>query len=101
MFELIFIFISFIIKVVKFYLFTILPTLILISVICVLIGMCIRSGMKGGMSVLIIIITIVIFTFVVYGKNTVKIVYKVKDKLVNTYFSNKAIFGSSEDKSSK
>lgn len=101
MFELIFIFISFIIKIIKFYLLTILPTLIIISVICVLIGMCIRSGMKGGLSILIIIITIVIFTFVIYGKNTVKIIYKVKDKLVNTYFSNKAIFGSSEDKSSK
>jgi hypothetical protein len=99
MFELIFIFISFIVKIVKYYIFTLLPTLILISVLCVLIGMCIRSGMKGGMSILIIIITIVIFTFVIYGKNTIKIVSKVKDKIVNTYFSNKAIFSSSKDMS--
>jgi len=92
--EPIILFIRYIINILKWYLFTILPTLILISVICVLMGMCIRSGLKGGMGVLVIIITIFIFTFVVYGKDTIKIVSKIKDKLVNTYFSGKAIFGS-------
>jgi len=87
-------FLAYIFKILKWYLFTILPTLILISVICVLMGMCIRSGLKGGMGVLVIIITIFIFIFVVYGKDTIKIVSKIKDKLIGTYFSGKAILGS-------
>ena len=88
-------FFSYIINIVKWYLFTILPVLILISVICVLVGMCIRSGLKGGMSIVIIILTMIIFIFVVYGKDSIKIFSKIKDKIVNTYFSGKAIFGSS------
>lgn len=95
MIEILIMFCSYIINIIKWYLFTILPVLILISVICVLVGMCIRSGLKGSMSIVIIILTMIIFVFVVYGKDSIKIFSKIKDKIVDKYFSSKAIFGSS------
>ena len=100
MIELLIMFCSYSIKIVKWYLFTILPLLILISVICVLVGMCIRSGLKGGMAIGILLLTMIIFIFVIYGKDAVKIFSKIKDKLTNTYFSGKAIFGSSSSQES-
>ena len=88
-------FISSIIGLVKSYIFTVLPVLILISIMCVLMGMCIKSGVKGGMAIGIILLTMVIFIFVVYGKNALKIFSKIKDKITATYFSDKSIFDSS------
>ena len=88
-------FLSYIFNIVKFYLFTILPILISISIICVLVGMCIRSGLKGGMSIIIIIMTFFIFIFVIYGKDSIKIFSKIKDKIIGTYFSDKTIFPNS------
>jgi TRAP-type uncharacterized transport system fused permease subunit len=93
MLELVFVFISFIIKIVKYYLFTLLPVLILISIMCVLFGMCIRSGIKGSMAIVTIILTIIIFIFVIYGKDSIKIFQKIKSRLVDKYFSGKAVLG--------
>ena len=98
MVEVIIMFFTFIVNIVKWYLFTILPVLILISIFCVLLGMCIRSGLKGGMAVGIIILTMIIFIFVVYGKDSIKIYTKIKGKLVETYFSGKAIFTNTSNK---
>ena len=94
--ELIILFITFIIKIVKWYIFTILPILIVISILCVLFGMCIRSGLKAGIGLIIIIITIIIFMFIVYGKDTIKIFEKIKDRILNVYFSGKKIFNNSD-----
>jgi len=88
-------FCSYIIGLVKSYIFTVLPVLILISIVCVLMGMCIRSGLKGGIAIGILLLTMVIFIYVIYGKDAIKIFSKIKDRLTNTYFSGKAIFGSS------
>ena len=98
MLPIIIMFLGFIFKIVKWYLFTILPILIIISIICVLLGMCIRSGLKGGIGLIIIIITIVIFIYVVYGKDATKILLKIKDKIKDTYFSGKQIFTNPEPK---
>ena len=100
MIEIIFMFFTFIINIVKWYLFTILPVLILISIFCVFLGMCIRSGLKGGMAVGIIILTMIIFIFVVYGKDSIKIFFKIKTKLVETYFSGKQIFSNTSSQQS-
>ena len=103
MIEPLILFLTYIFKIIKYYLFTILPVLIFISLICVLLGMCIRSGLKGGLSIVIIIIIIIIFMFIIYGKDSVKILSKIKDRIVNIFFSGKAIFKnqSSQDSNSE
>ena len=85
---------------VKLYIFTILPVLIIISLVCVLMGMCIKTGLKGGVAVGIILLTIAIFIFVIYGKDSVKIISKIANKLSTTYFSDKSIFKSSSSQQS-
>jgi glucan phosphoethanolaminetransferase (alkaline phosphatase superfamily) len=93
--EAVIMFISSIIGLVKTYIFTVLPVLILISVMCVLMGMCIKSGVKGGIAIGIILLTMVIFIYVIYGKDALTVFSKIKDKISNTYFSNKSIFNNS------
>jgi len=75
---------------IKVYIFTVLPIVIVLSIICILFGMCIKAGTTAGIGVLLILLTGLIFIFVVYGKDSGKLFIAVKDKLYNMFFNNKS-----------
>jgi glucan phosphoethanolaminetransferase (alkaline phosphatase superfamily) len=83
-------FIGLIFNTIKLYLFTVLPIVIVLSIICILFGMCIKAGATTGIGVLLILLTGLIFIFVVYGKDASKIFISAKDKLYNMFFNNES-----------
>ena len=56
------------------------------SVACMLFGMCIKAGSNAGIGVLLILLTGIIFIFVVYGKDSIKIFKNVQTKLYDIFF---------------
>jgi glucan phosphoethanolaminetransferase (alkaline phosphatase superfamily) len=79
-------FFEFIFNIISTYIFTVLPILIIASVACMLFGMCIKAGSKAGIGVLLILLTGIIFIFVVYGKDSIKIFKNVQTKLYDIFF---------------
>jgi glucan phosphoethanolaminetransferase (alkaline phosphatase superfamily) len=79
-------FIGLIFNTIKLYIFTVLPIVIVLSIICILFGMCIKAGATAGIGVLLILLTGLIFIFVVYGKDAGKIFISAKNKLYNMFF---------------
>ena len=81
-------FMKLIFTTIKVYIFTVLPIVIVLSIICILFGMCIKAGTTAGIGVLLILLTGLIFIFVVYGKDAGKIFIAAKDKLYDMFFKN-------------
>lgn len=90
--ELIFRFFEFIFRIIYVYVCYVFPVLLLISLICVFFGMALKVGINAGYGILIVLASIIVFSYIVYGSETsFNILQKVWNKITGFFFSGYSI----------
>jgi hypothetical protein len=90
--ELIFRFFEFIFRIIYVYVCYVFPVLLLISLICVFFGMALKVGINAGFGILIVLASIIVFSYIVYGSETsFNILQKVWNKITGFFFSGYSI----------
>jgi hypothetical protein len=90
--ELIFRFFEFIFRIIYVYVCYVFPVLLLISLICVFFGMALKIGINAGFGILIVLASIIVFSYIVYGSDTsFNILQKVWNKITGFFFSGYSI----------
>lgn len=90
--ELIFSFFEFIFRIIYVYVCYVFPVLLLISLICVFFGMALKVGINAGFGILIVLASIIVFSYIVYGSETsFNILQKVWNKITGFFFSGYSI----------
>ena len=69
MIELIIMFFEFIFRIIYVYVWYVFPVLLLISLICVFFGMALKVGINAGFGILIILASLIVFSYIVYGSD--------------------------------
>lgn len=101
MIELIIRFFEFIFRIIYVYVWYVFPVLLLISLICVFLGMAIKVGIKAGFGILILLLTFIIFSYIVYGSDkSISIIKKVCSKISGFFFSGYSILRGSNNSNS-
>lgn len=92
MFELIFRFFELIFRLTYIYIVYLFPVLLIISLICVFLGLFIKIGINTGFAILIILASLIAFSYIVYGGDkSFNILQNIWSKITGFFFSGYAI----------
>lgn len=85
-------FFKFIFRIIYVYVWYVFPVLLLISLICVFFGMALKVGIKAGFGILIILASLIVFSYIVYGSDaSFNILQKIWKKITGFFFSGYSV----------
>ena len=92
MIELIIKFFELIIKLIYVYIWYVFPVLLIISLICVFLGMALKIGINAGFAILIILASLIAFSYIVYrGDKSFSILQTIWNKITGFFFSGYSV----------
>lgn len=98
MIELIIMFFEFIFRIIYVYVWYVFPVLLLISLICVFFGMALKVGINAGFGILIILASLIVFSYIVYGSDaSFNILQKIWKKITGFFFSGYSVLKGSNN----